>query len=88
MLIAIPDLLDSDRLGRIRALIDAAEWVDGNVTSGPQSALAKSNEQLPEESAAARGAGAIVLEALGQSPLFFAAALPLKIFPRCSTATG
>ena len=81
MLIAIPDLLDSDRLGRIRSLIDAAEWVDGNVTSGPQSALAKNNEQLPEEGAAARQAGAIVLEALGQSPLFFAAALPLKIFP-------
>jgi PKHD-type hydroxylase len=81
MLIAIPDLLDADRLRRVRALIDAAEWVDGNVTSGAQSALAKNNEQLPEDSAAARQAGAMVLEALGQSPLFFAAALPLKIFP-------
>jgi PKHD-type hydroxylase len=81
MLIAIPELLDADRLARVRALIDAAEWVDGNVTSGPQSALAKNNEQLPEASQAAREAGAVVLEALGQSPLFFAAALPLKIFP-------
>jgi PKHD-type hydroxylase len=42
---------------------------------------AKRNRQLPEECTAAREAGAIVLEALGRSPLFFAAALPLKIFP-------
>ncbi|NYT40685.1 Fe2+-dependent dioxygenase [Sphingomonas sp. R-74633] len=81
MLIAIPDLLDADALARLRAIIDAGEWVDGNVTSGAQSALAKQNEQLPEGSDAHRQGGAIILEALGQSPLFFAAALPLKVFP-------
>lgn len=81
MMIAIPDLLDADTLARLRAIIDGAEWVDGNVTSGHQSALAKNNEQLPEESAAAREAGSIILDALGKSPLFFAAALPLKVFP-------
>ena len=81
MLIAIPDLLSTAELTRIRAIIDAAEWIDGNATSGPQSALAKRNEQLPEGSAAHREAGAILLDALGASPLFFAAALPLKVFP-------
>lgn len=81
MLIAIPDVLDPAGVARVRALIDAAEWVDGNVTSGPQAALAKRNEQLPEESAAAREAGELVLDALGRSPLFIAAALPLKVFP-------
>jgi PKHD-type hydroxylase len=81
MLIAIPDLFDSEGVARLRAIIDAADWVDGNVTSGHQSALAKNNEQLPESSPAARQASAMVLEALGKSPLFFAAALPLKIFP-------
>lgn len=81
MLIAIPDLLDADGVARMRGIIDAAEWVDGNATSGHQSALAKRNEQLPEGSAAAREAGALVLDALGRSPLFFAAALPLKVFP-------
>ena len=81
MLIAIPDVLDADELARLRATIDAAEWVDGNVTSGQQSALAKRNEQLPEDGAAAREAGRIVLDALGRSALFFAAALPLKVFP-------
>ncbi|MBJ7445609.1 MAG: Fe2+-dependent dioxygenase [Sphingobium sp.] len=81
MLIAIPDLIDAAGVAAIRALIDNAEWVDGNVTSGPQSALAKRNLQLPEEAQAAKQAGQMVLDALGRSPLFIAAALPLKIFP-------
>ena len=81
MMLAIPDVLDAEGVARVRVLIDAAEWQDGNATSGHQSALAKRNRQLPEESAGARQAGRIVLDALGQSPLFIAAALPLKIFP-------
>lgn len=81
MLIAIPDLLSAEDVARIRTLIDAAEWIDGNATSGAQSALAKRNEQLPEGSAAARAAGGLILDALGRSPLFVAAALPLKVFP-------
>ena len=81
MLIAIPGLLDASGVARVRGIVDGGEWVDGNVTSGPQAALAKKNEQLVEASAAAREAGGIVLDALGKSPLFIAAALPLKIFP-------
>lgn len=81
MLIPIPDLLSSAELARIRTLVDAADWVDGNITSGPQAALAKRNEQLPEESPAAHEAGRMILDALGRSPLFVAAALPLKVFP-------
>lgn len=80
-MIAVPDLLSAVEVGRLRAIVDAAEWTDGNVTSGPQAALAKNNDQLPEESEATREAGRIVLDALGRSPLFIAAALPLKIFP-------
>lgn len=81
MMLAIPDLLDKDGVARVRAIIDAGEWRDGNATSGRQSALAKRNQQLPEDSTAAKEAGRLVLEALGRSPLFIAAALPLKIFP-------
>lgn len=64
-----------------RRLLEAAEWVDGKVTAGHQSARAKSNEQLPEDSAAARELGKLVLVALERSSLFISAALPLKIFP-------
>ncbi len=81
MLIAIPDMLDAAAVARVRAIIDAAQWVDGNATSGHQSALAKRNTQLPEGSAAAREAGTIVLDALSASPLFVAAVLPLKVYP-------
>lgn len=81
MLTVIPDLLDLATVQRVRTLTDAAQWIDGNVTSGHQSALAKRNMQLPEDAPEAGQAGQIILEALGRSPLFIAAALPLKIFP-------
>jgi PKHD-type hydroxylase len=81
MILAIPDVLDAEGVARVRAVIDAAEWQDGNATSGYQSALAKRNRQLPEDSAAAKEAGRMVLDALSTSPLFIASALPLKIFP-------
>jgi PKHD-type hydroxylase len=81
MLIAIPDLLDAAGVAALRAIIDAGDWIDGNATSGHQSALAKRNAQLPEESPAAREAGTLVLDALSASPPFVAAALPLKVYP-------
>ncbi|WP_419815287.1 Fe2+-dependent dioxygenase [Glacieibacterium sp.] len=81
MMLAIPDVLSAVEVTRVRAIIDAADWVDGNATSGGQSALAKHNVQLPEASAAAREAGDIVLDALGRTPLFVAAALPLRVYP-------
>jgi PKHD-type hydroxylase len=81
MMVPIPDVLDAQGVQAVRALIDSAEWVDGNVTSGHQSALAKSNLQLPEDSAAAQQAAQIVFDAVGKNPLFIAAALPQRIFP-------
>ena len=81
MLIAIPDLLSPEQVAQVRTLIDGADWIDGNATSGAQSALAKRNRQLAEASPAAKQAGDIVLDALAAAPLFVAAALPLKVFP-------
>jgi PKHD-type hydroxylase len=81
MMLAIPEVLDAAGVARVRELIDSAEWEDGNATSGHQSALAKRNRQLREDNAVAKEAGRLVLDALGRSPLFIAAALPLKIFP-------
>lgn len=81
MMIQIPELLTPAQVAEIRGLIDAAEWVDGNVTSGAQAALAKRNQQLPEDGSAAKRAGEIVLDALGRNTLFVAAALPAKVWP-------
>lgn len=81
MLVTIPDVLTKAQVTECRRLMDQAEWVDGNVTSGHQSALAKNNMQLPEGSAVARQLGDMIQDALGQNSLFIAAALPLKVYP-------
>jgi len=81
MLLHIPGVLSKDVVARVRALIDAGEWIDGNVTSGAQAALAKRNMQLKEESQARVDAADIVLHALERMPLFIAAALPHQVFP-------
>jgi PKHD-type hydroxylase len=81
MLIAIPDILTADEVADFRAIMATAEWIDGNATSGPQSALAKANLQLPEDGPAARELSQRVLSALSRAPGFIAAALPAKVFP-------
>jgi PKHD-type hydroxylase len=81
MLVRIPDVLTGDEVAHCRRVLAAAGWVDGRTTAGAQSALAKHNLQLPEESAAARELGELVLRALGRNPLFTAAALPLRVYP-------
>jgi len=81
MLIAIPELLDVATLARVRGIVEGAEWIDGNATSGHQAALAKRNRQLPDGSPAAREAGEIVLAALQANSTFVAAALPAKVVP-------
>ena len=81
MLLQIPKILTAEQVAQFRARIDAAPWVDGNVTSGHQSAQAKYNEQVPEESPVAREVGEAIVAALGKSPLFFSAALPRQVYP-------
>ncbi|PXW77658.1 PKHD-type hydroxylase [Blastomonas natatoria] len=81
MLLPLPDLLTQEEVSRLRALIEQAQWIDGNATSGHQARLVKQNEQLPEDSAEARQAGQIVLAALARNPAFISAALPARIYP-------
>ncbi len=81
MLITISAVLDAESLARCRDIVGKASWMDGRATAGAQSKAVKNNQQLPEDSAAAREAGRIVLEALGRNALFFTAALPKRIFP-------
>ncbi|CAM3221193.1 PKHD-type hydroxylase Smlt1146 [Sphingomonas antarctica] len=80
-MIIIPDVLNPAEVAHVRSIIDAGDWIDGNATSGHQSALAKRNRQLDEGSAAAREAGNLILDALGRAEVFVAAALPLKVYP-------
>lgn len=81
MLLKIPQVLTKAQVASCKQLLLDADWADGNVTAGYQSAQAKHNLQLPENSPAARQLGDLVLQALAQNKLFMSAALPLKIFP-------
>ena len=81
MLLAIPDVLTAAQVSQARTLLGAADWADGRVTAGYQSAKAKDNAQLPEDSPAARDIGALILDALSRNSTFFSAALPRRIYP-------
>jgi PKHD-type hydroxylase len=81
VLLTIPDLLTPERVAQARQRLDEANWVDGRVTAGAQSARTKDNEQLPEDHPVGRDLGDLILDALGQNPLFISAALPSKVFP-------
>ena len=77
----IPEVLTSEQVAEARQILEQADWVDGRVTAGHQSARAKDNMQLPENHPAARQLGETILTALGQNPLFVSAALPARVFP-------
>jgi PKHD-type hydroxylase len=81
MLLAIPDLLSPEQVASARAMLDQAEWIDGRVTAGPQSARTKNNQQIAEGSAVAESLGDMILTALQRNALFVSAALPLRVFP-------
>jgi PKHD-type hydroxylase len=81
MLLQVPNVLTKAQVAEARAVLDAAEWVDGRVTAGHQSARAKYNEQIPEGHPAARQVGETIMTALANNPLFRSAALPLHVFP-------
>lgn len=81
MLLTIPDLFSREQVEQIRRQLDFAEWVDGRVTAGHQSSLAKDNMQIPEGHPVAKELGEQILQTLGQNLLFISAALPVKVFP-------
>jgi PKHD-type hydroxylase len=81
MLIQIPDVLTPEQVRHARGLLDSAQWVDGRVTAGHQSARAKDNVQIPEDHPVARELGDMILTALQGNTLFISAALPARVFP-------
>lgn len=81
MLLHIPGVFTRNEVATLRERLDAGPWVDGNVTSGHQSAGAKVNRQLPEDSAEAQQVGALIQQALNANPMFVSAALPHTVFP-------
>jgi PKHD-type hydroxylase len=81
MILAIPNVLTPQQLTESRRILEAAEWVDGLVTAGHQANKVKDNMQIPATHPAAKQVGETIMKALGQNPLFMAAALPLHFLP-------
>lgn len=63
MIIAIPNVLAPAQVAEARQQLDSADWIDGRVTAGHQSARAKENLQLPEESPLAHKLGDSIVTA-------------------------
>jgi PKHD-type hydroxylase len=81
MLLSIPGLLSAEEVRHCRNVLSQTDWIDGRVTAGVQSALAKNNLQVPEDASQAKVLGEIILRALGSNETFNAAALPAIVFP-------
>jgi PKHD-type hydroxylase len=81
MLVCVPQVLSKSEVADFRHLMDATAWEDGRSTAGAQSAMVKSNEQLPPDSEVARKLGNRIVSALTSNPRFISAAIPLHIFP-------
>jgi PKHD-type hydroxylase len=81
VLLAIPEVLTTEQVAQARRMFETAEWIDGRVTAGHQSARTKDNMQIPENHPVARELGEMILTALGQNALFISAALPQRVFP-------
>ena len=81
MLLPIREVLTPEQVAEARRALDRADWVDGRVTAGHQSASAKDNLQIREDDPVARQLGDQILAALQRNPLFISAALPLRVFP-------
>lgn len=81
MLVRVPALLSAQEVAQCRNVLSRSQWVDGKITAGAQSAQAKKNLQIPENSKEARELGELILQRLGRNELFTSAALPLRVFP-------
>ncbi len=81
MLVQIPDILSAGEAAEALAALRAADWTDGRVTAGHQSAQVKHNLQIAEGSPLHARLGDLVLNGLGRSPLFISAVLPQRVFP-------
>lgn len=81
MLLHIPGIFTRDEITQIRHALEQADWADGKITAGHQSAKAKHNLQLPEDHPLVREISTSMLQRLWQNPVFMSAALPHKVFP-------
>ena len=60
MLVKVESVLTKEEVAHCRSVLEGAKWVNGKITAGAQSAIAKHNLQVPEDGPQARALGEIV----------------------------
>ncbi|UGQ45991.1 Fe2+-dependent dioxygenase [Massilia endophytica] len=81
MMLHVPGVLTPEQVRQFRQKLAEAEWIDGRASVGQQGAAVKRNRQLAEGSPLAVELGNAIVRALTANPLFFSAALPLRVLP-------
>ena len=99
MMLHVPGVLTAEQVTYMRQQLEAADWVDGRETVGPQGAQVKRNRQLPEVSpvratwrawcqSSAQAAGAAIYEVPPEIADDCAAPVEDEIMPSfCSLST-
>ena len=81
MMLHIPGVLTPAQVKEFRQRMADAEWIDGRASVGAQGAQVKRNRQLAEGTPLAMELGDIIIKSLAKNPLFYSAALPLRMLP-------
>ena len=82
MLLHIPDVLTAGQVAEAGQRFEHADWSDGRVTAGHQSAAYEGQHAAARKySGRARAGRHDSRRARASNPLFISAALPLKVFP-------
>lgn len=81
MLLHIPNIFSKQEITYIRQRLEQADWQSGQLTAGHIATNVKDNQQLNEQDPFAIELGDEIIKRLANNPLFFSAALPLKVYP-------
>ncbi|MCX7899543.1 MAG: Fe2+-dependent dioxygenase [Methylocystis sp.] len=81
MIVVVPDALSAAEARQCVERLEGANWREGYLTAGPLAAPVKRNRQLADNDPLGAELGAKILERLGATSRFVAAALPLRIVP-------
>lgn len=89
MMLQIQSVLSPEQVSLAQSLLREASWEDGRDTAGPNARSVKNNQQLGQDTEAARTIRQMVLAGLDRSAAFFSATLPLRVYtPRVNRYTG
>ena len=79
MIVTLPDLITPDELAQIKRLVATAGFTDGKATAGELLQDTKHNQQIPWNHPVMKDITNVVMQALGRSDAFMAAAQPRRL---------